>query len=87
MCRQSPSPWQSISVCAIAALPDGRIVSRSWGDHTVKLWDPATGAVQTMNHHTNSIRAVVALPDGALGFKRGLLALDPDGHPVRVVEH
>src|SRR5262249_46225030 len=27
----------------------------------------------------------VALPDGSLGFKKGALVRDPDGHPVRLV--
>ncbi|MFB3817385.1 MAG: VOC family protein [Candidatus Methylomirabilales bacterium] len=29
---------------------------------------------------------VVTLPDRSLGFGRGLLARDPDGHAVQVVE-
>ena len=33
-------------------------------DNTVKLWDPASGIVQTMDEHTKLVRAVAVLPDG-----------------------
>lgn len=29
---------------------------------------------------------VVAIPGQLLGFKKGFLARDPDGHPMRIVE-
>jgi catechol 2,3-dioxygenase-like lactoylglutathione lyase family enzyme len=46
----------------------------------------ATKAVRRGNFHLISA-APVELPDTALGFSRGILVRDPDGHAVQLVEH
>ncbi len=53
-------------ICALAVLPDGRLASGS-GDHTIKLWNPASGAcVATFEGHSSSVNALAVLPDGRL---------------------
>lgn len=61
----SGPPWPSVltmalhggAVSRLASLPDGRIVSGSQ-DHTVRLWDPRTGQVATMDQHQGAVFAV-----------------------------
>ena len=47
------------------ALPNGRhVVSGSW-DHTLRVWDLATGeTTKTLQGHTGSVSAVAVTPDG-----------------------
>ncbi|MDA1165592.1 MAG: hypothetical protein O3B13_21050, partial [Planctomycetota bacterium] len=37
----------------------------SW-DHTVRLWDPATGLVETIMPHDGLVECLSALPDGRI---------------------
>jgi WD40 repeat protein len=50
------------NVTALAALPDGRVVSGSL-DHTVRVWDLATGSCRVLKGHRSTVLAVAALPD------------------------
>jgi hypothetical protein len=51
-------------VLALAALPDGRLAS--WGEGTLRLSDPDTGAVHTLARHPGPVVALAALRDGRL---------------------
>jgi WD40 repeat protein len=52
-------------VWALAAGPAGRHVASASEDHTVKLWESATGAeVRTLTGHLLGVRAVAMTPDG-----------------------
>jgi WD40 repeat protein len=50
-------------VRALAALPDGRVVSGG-ADGTLRLWDPAAGTVATFASGYPDVVALAALPDG-----------------------
>ena len=54
------------SVKGALALPDGRLLSWS-DDHTLRLWDGATGAaLAVLEGHTREVTDALALPDGRL---------------------
>ncbi|KUL81353.1 hypothetical protein ZTR_11402 [Talaromyces verruculosus] len=67
------------SVNTVAFNPDGKLVASGSSDGTVKLWDPATGALQqTLEDHTDSVNAVAFSPNGKLvasGFDNGTVKL------------
>jgi WD40 repeat protein len=44
--------------------PDGRFIVSGGNDHTVKLWDIATGRELFTGRHDNSVRSVAFSPDG-----------------------
>ena len=54
------------AVSALVTLPDGRLAS-GCSDHTIRLWDPATGACERVfEGHQDWVRALTLLGDGRL---------------------
>jgi hypothetical protein len=53
---------------------------------TLVVDDADEAASRLRGHATFLSSSVVTLSDGALGFKKGFLVRDPDGHAVQVVQ-
>jgi hypothetical protein len=52
-----------VNACAVT--PDGRRVVSASGDHTLKVWDLASGRVEaTLEGHAHVVRACAVTPDG-----------------------
>lgn len=58
----------------------------SWQTRLVARDATAAGLALRGGHYTFVSPGVVTLDDRALGFRRGLLARDPDGHAMQLVE-
>ncbi|KAE8357360.1 WD40-repeat-containing domain protein [Aspergillus caelatus] len=55
------------SVFSVAFSPEGRLLASGSDDNTIRLWDPATGALQqTLESHSRSVRSVAFSPNGQL---------------------
>ena len=51
----------------MALTPDGRLAVSASGDHTLKVWDVASGrALRTLSGHSGLVDAVALTPDGRL---------------------
>jgi hypothetical protein len=62
---QRPAPHHDGAVRALAVTPDGSRVVTGGDDHTVRIWDLASGRLErTLKGHTDSVRAVAVTPDG-----------------------
>ena len=52
-------------VNGVAFSPDGQILASASDDDTVKLWNPATGALlRTLAGHRSAVQSVAFSPDG-----------------------
>lgn len=57
----------SLYVEAVAFSPDGRLALSGSSDHSLKLWDRATGRlIRTISGHSQEVHSVAFSPDGAL---------------------
>ncbi|KAJ6013047.1 hypothetical protein N7522_003402 [Penicillium canescens] len=66
-------------VRSVAFSPDGHTLASGSDDHTIKLWDTATGTHrQTLEGHSKWVRSVAFSPDGLI------LASGSDDHTIKL---
>jgi hypothetical protein len=59
------SPFKAIGVSSVAFSPDGKRLVSGGADHTLKLWDSATGRlIRTLEGHAGWVDSVAFSPDG-----------------------
>lgn len=82
---QSGGPLEQVlvghagSVRSVAVTTDGAWIVSGGDDHTVRIWDLASGRLErTLEGHTGSVNSVAVAPDGARIFSGG------DDHTVRI---
>ncbi|WP_433723829.1 NB-ARC domain-containing protein [Actinoplanes sp. CA-051413] len=52
-------------ITALAVAPDGSWIATGGGDHTVRIWNPGTGATEhVLTGHTSEITAIATASDG-----------------------
>jgi len=69
------------SVRSVALSPDGRYALSGSDDHTLRLWELATGTcLRTLEGHTNAVRSVALSPDGRYALSGS------DDHTLRLWE-
>ncbi len=72
-------PGQTEGVLSIAFSPDGKLLVSSGEDHSIKIWDMATGRVlRSVSGHALAVESVALSPDGKL------LASGSDDHMVKL---
>src|SRR5947207_15740288 len=55
------------SVMCVTFSPDGQILASSSRDHTIKFWNPATGALlKTLSEHSADVYCITFSPKGDL---------------------
>jgi WD40 repeat protein len=79
------------AVFGVAITPDGRLAVSASHDHTLKVWDLATGQeVHTLQGHTDEVHGVAVTPDGRIvvstSYDRTLKVWDlATGHAVHTL--
>jgi WD40 repeat protein len=51
-------------IIAVTFSLDGRLFIFGSGDKTIRLWDPATGATETLEGHSGEVCVITFSPDG-----------------------
>ncbi len=65
--RIAPAAGSTREIWSLAFSPDGTSLASAADDHTIKLWDVATGGERaTLEGHGSLVTAVVSSPDGAM---------------------
>jgi hypothetical protein len=92
--RRCPATDERIELTQYLARRDGRPAPKDTRAHDIGHWqttlstENARKAVQKFRATNGRMISpgVVAIPDKSLGFMKGFLARDPDGHGLQVIE-